>query len=242
MDQTLLNIQDASLSYGKQSVVTNISFQVNKGEYIALIGVNGSGKTTLIKSILGLIKPTKGHIHHHEQLQIGYLPQRMPLQDKFFPATIEEIVATGLLVSQHFPRWITKQNQIQIEDALTKVGMLPYKKSKIGSLSGGQQQRVMLARMLVANPNLLILDEPTTALDSAIKHDFYDLLTALNRQGVTIIIVTHDMAKVGRYVSRIIELDNTVVFDGDFTEYCKNKGPNHLPSSQEDESGCGSDE
>lgn len=212
--------EHVGLSFGKQEVVSDANVAIKKGEFIALIGENGSGKTSLVKMMLGLIPPTTGTVTNLFK-PIGYLSQKVAIQDKYFPATVEEVVSMGLLSRQKFPRLLSFKNKQEITAVLTFLDLLPYRKTKIGLLSGGQQQRVLLARALVNHPELLILDEPTSALDPAMRHALLQWLKELQRSGITIILVTHDVASVGEVASRILYLEQKVIFDGTFREFCE---------------------
>lgn len=218
----LVNIKNLSVSYEKQYAIEKVNFKIKKGEYIAIVGPNGSGKTTLIKSILGLVTPTSGNIEFSKKIKIGYLPQKVIQQDKFFPATINEVVAMGYLSNKKFPKILNKTEKKEIDVLLKDLGIYEQKNKKIGTLSGGQQQRVLLARTLINRPELLILDEPTSALDASMRNSFYKLIEMLNKQGITVVIISHDVASIGEYVSRIIYMDEKILFDGNFEDFCEN--------------------
>lgn len=215
-----LTCQGIGLSFGKQEVLTDINLVIKKGDFVALIGENGSGKTSLVKMMLGLIPPTYGTLTNSFK-PIGYLSQKVAVQDKFFPATVEEVVSMGLLSRQTFPRLLTPKNKLEITSVLTFLDLLPFRKTKIGLLSGGQQQRALLARALVNHPELLILDEPTSALDPAMRHALLQWLKELQRSGITILLVTHDVASVGEVATRIVYLEQKIIFDGTFNQFCE---------------------
>lgn len=221
----LLKVENLAVKYGKYLVLDNISFVVNRGDYIGIAGPNGSGKTTLIKAMLGLLPVAEGKIAFHDSQSkipfIGYLPQKTIQNDNLFPATVREVVAMGLLASKKGPRFFTPGDGEKVSSVLERLGIAELGGKKIGSLSGGQQQRVLLARALAGSPNLLTLDEPTSALDPQIRDSFYDLLEQLNRQdGVTILLVSHDMASIGRYTKKLLYLDRRMVFFGTYEEFC----------------------
>lgn len=218
----IVSIKDLNMHYGRSHVLKDVSFEINQGDYIAIVGPNGSGKSTLIKGMLGLMKPTSGIIQFHPQelvRQIGYLPQQVRPRDPLFPASVREIISIGLLGrNKHRP---DKKDHASIQRIMEKLSIDHLADKRIGDLSGGQQQRVLLARSLVSNPQILILDEPTSALDPAIREVFYDLIDEQNKkEGVTVLLVTHDVSSVGRYTSKILYLDRELVFYGDYESFC----------------------
>jgi len=221
----LMTIDDLDVRYGKHRVLSGISFVVNKGDYIGIVGPNGSGKTTLIKAMLGLLPIAEGSItinkDSYGNSYIGYLPQKAIQSDGLFPATVREVVAMGLLSSKKGPRFYNVSDQKKVNEVLKRLGIEELGDKKIGSLSGGQQQRTLLARALAGSPSLLILDEPTSALDPQIRESFYELLGDLNiKDGVTILLVSHDMASIGKYTKKLLYLDRRIVFYGTYEEFC----------------------
>lgn len=219
MDKTLIKLNHVDIAFGKQNVVKDVTFSINAGEYVALIGANGSGKTSIMRAILKLVEPSKGNVYIDATLKVGYLSQRIATNDRFFPATVNEIVAMGILANRPFPKRLKKADQASIDAVLTLLEICGEKHKKIGLLSGGQQQRVLLARALVANPDILLLDEPTSALDPSMRQSFYDLLTDLNHKGITILLITHDVSTVAQYASKVVLIDQTILFDGSVKEF-----------------------
>ncbi|MGD9577396.1 MAG: metal ABC transporter ATP-binding protein [Syntrophorhabdus sp.] len=226
----VLSVHDLFFQYNSTEILTNISFHLNVGDYLGIVGPNGSGKSTLIKLTLGLLQPSKGNIElfgndmadFADWHKVGYLPQKLNSFNPHFPATVREIVALGLLSAKRFPRRITKNDENAINNALGLVDILDIKNKLIGELSGGQQQRALIARALVNEPELLILDEPTTALDPETREKFFGTLKDLNEQKkVTLIIITHDIGTIGKYASRLLYLDKQVVFCGGFDDFCE---------------------
>ncbi len=193
----LINVTDLSFLYGKHKILENINLTIEENDFIALIGPNGSGKTTLLKILLGFLKPTKGKILRSENLRIGYVPQRYTV-DKNFPGTVEEIL---------YPFQRTKKvealkkSEVKVQDLLHK---------KFIDLSGGQQQRVLIALALQKNPNLLILDEPTAGIDIETEQSFYTLLKELNKKGITIVLVTHEVGVIPTLVKTIFCLNHKI--------------------------------
>lgn len=224
----IISVKDLTMKYGKSEVLSKVSFDVEKGDYIGIVGPNGSGKTTLMKGLLGILPADKGEIIFINQLNkgkdIGYLPQKTVTNDKLFPAKVKEIVSIGLLGNKGFPKFFTKKDFKRVDEVLEKLRISDLRNRKIGNLSGGQQQRVMLARAMVSSPKILIMDEPTSALDPKIREEFYELIKVLNRDdGVTVLLVSHDVSSIGKYTKKMLYLDNRLVFYGSYEEFCKSK-------------------
>ncbi|HET6365147.1 MAG: metal ABC transporter ATP-binding protein [Nitrospirota bacterium] len=229
MSVEVLQVTGVGFRYNAAEVLSNISLRVRSGDYLGIVGPNGSGKSTLIKAVLGLVQPVQGYItlfgtplaQFTAWRKIGYLPQRLKFADPHFPGTVEEIVRLGLLAGKKNPRTRTKSDDEAVEKILQLMSISQIRKRLIGELSGGQQQRVLLARAVVGGPDLLILDEPTTALDPETRGNFYALLHDLNRMhNTTVILVTHDTWSIGKYATRFLYLDKSVVFDGTFDDFC----------------------
>ena len=190
---------------------------MNKGDFAAVIGSNGTGKSTMIKLLLGLLSPSKGEIFlmggalstFKQFSKIGYIPQNSGSSAGTFPATAEEIVMSSLYPQVGFMRIPGKKHRKIVADALEKVGMTAHAKSLISELSGGQQQRVMLARVLVNDPEILLLDEPTVGIDTAAVASLMEILHRLNiEKNVTILMVTHDLSVVAPYLNRVLCLSD----------------------------------
>ncbi|KAF0182497.1 MAG: zinc transport system ATP-binding protein [Nitrospirae bacterium] len=231
MHETVLSVRNFSFRYAASPVLTDITFDAGPGDYVGLVGPNGSGKSTLIRAVLGLIPAALQNIHlfgapasgFREWKRIGYLPQRIGQFNPQFPATVQEIISLGLLSTKPaFPKRRTAGEEEAVMRALELLGIKDLRRKMIGELSGGQQQRVFIARALVNSPELLILDEPTAALDPDTRERFYELLDSLNRkQKTTIILITHDIGSIGRYANRLLYLDKRVVFYGGFDDFCR---------------------
>lgn len=228
----VLSVKNLCFAYGPVEVLMDVTFAVEKGDYIALSGPNGAGKTTLIKTILGLTDNYRGAMElfgqdikrFNDWDRIGYLPQRVNVFNPLFPATVKEAVGLGLLSQKKFPKKFTKSDATKIIQALELMDIVDLKDNLIGELSGGQQQRVFLARALVSKPSLLVLDEPITALDPQSRDSFFELTKNLNQaQGIAIILITHDTAQIGQYASKLLYLDKKVVFYGRFADFCNSK-------------------
>jgi zinc transport system ATP-binding protein len=228
----MLSVEKLSFRYNSVEVLSDISFSVDAGDYIGLVVPNGSGKTTVIKIILGLIQQEKGTVTlfgtdssaFRDRHKIGYLPQKPTHFNPHFPATVKEIVSLGLFSKKSFPKRITKDDEAVIYEAMEMADVLNISDALIGELSGGQQQRVLVARAVVNKPELLILDEPTTALDPDARENFFQVLNDLNRnKQVTVILITHDIASIGKYASKLLYLDKKVIFYGSFEDFCSSE-------------------
>lgn len=204
----LVTIQNLSLGYDSHVIVENLNFSVNAGEYLCIVGENGSGKTTLMKTLLHLQEPVGGQILIGDGLkknEIGYLPQQTTLQ-KDFPASVGEIVLSGFQGRCGLRPFYNKAEKQMAEANMNRMGILPLKDRCYRELSGGQQQRVLLARALCATGKLLLLDEPVAGLDPKVTSEMYDLIENLNRDGITIIMISHDIAAAIRYASHILHI------------------------------------
>ena len=206
----LIQVKDLTVQYDDQVVINHLSFNVDKGDYLAIIGSNGSGKTTLMRSLLGLLKPTSGSIAFEEGFsakEIGYLPQKKSIQ-KDFPATVEEVVLSGCLNHIGNRMFYNQHDQEHAKQNMERLQILNFAKKSFMELSGGQQQRVLLARSLSSGQSLLLLDEPVTGLDPNTTKDFYQLVHQLNKEGLTIIMISHDIDEVSHYASHILSMED----------------------------------
>lgn len=219
----ILECKDITLGYENRIVAENINFSIEKGDYLCIVGENGTGKSTLVKTLLGLINPIQGRVAVNVGKSIkgiGYLPQQTQAQ-KDFPASVWEVVLSGTLNTRHKSPFYSKQDKIEAMANLEKLGIAHLKRQCYRELSGGQQQRVLLARALCATDSALILDEPVTGLDPAAAKDFYDTIQTLNREGVTIVMVTHDIKNALNYATHILHLEQEKDFFGTVDEYKK---------------------
>jgi zinc transport system ATP-binding protein len=230
MPVDVLSVENLYFRYNSRDVLSDITFSINTGDYIGLVGPNGSGKTTLIKVVLGLLKPHSGKITLFGDdtnafsgwHKIGYLPQKISALNPRFPATVSEVVAMGLLSKKSFPKHMNRSDNTIVDSILDLLDITNLRNKPIGELSGGQQQRVLVARALVNNPEFLILDEPTDALDPEMRDRFFGLMDELNKKKhVTIVIVTHDMGNIGKYTSKLLYIDKKIIFYGSFEDFCK---------------------
>ena len=214
----MIEYKNVSFAYSNEKIFDKINVQINDGEYVLVIGPNGAGKSTFIKCLLGLVKLTAGDILFDDVSinkfknwdSIGYVAQRATHLQVTMPISVFEIVSMGKT---------GKTTQKEVLEKLAVVQMEQYLDENIHNLSGGQQQRIFIARALMSNPQVLILDEPTVGLDLASVKRFYELVAALHKQGKTIIMVTHDMHVLSAEASRIIAINKGIEFDGTQVDY-----------------------
>lgn len=225
---SIVEINHVSYRYEKEQVLEDIHLSIPKGAFLAIVGPNGSGKSTLIKLLLNLLKLQKGKIllfgeeieKFKDWQKVGYVSQKANSFNSGFPATVYEVVASGLTKRLGLFRFLKKEDKQKILDAIESVDMLPFLQRNIGELSGGQQQRVFIARALVSNPELLILDEPTVGVDAKNVKHFYEMLDDLNKKwGITLLLVTHDISAISDKVSHVACLNKNLHFHGETKEY-----------------------
>lgn len=205
--------QDLSIGYSNIALQKNINFAIPRGSYTCVIGENGVGKSTLVKTLLGLTPALSGSIimgNGLKGIDIGYLPQQTQIQ-KDFPASVYEVVLSGCLNKIGLRPFYNKKEKNLAQDMLIKLGILNLAKKSYSELSGGQQQRVLLARALCATNKILLLDEPTSGLDVATTAEFYSLLRDLNLEGITIIMITHNLQDVIEDANHILCVENTSI-------------------------------
>lgn len=223
-----IECKNVTLGYENRIVAKNVNFSINQGDYLCIVGENGTGKSTLIKTLLGLISPLQGKISINAEKSkkgIGYLPQQTQAQ-RDFPASVWEVVLSGVLNTRHKSPFYSKEDKKEAMVNLEKLGIAHLKKYCYRELSGGQQQRVLLARALCATDSALILDEPVTGLDPAAALEFYDTIKELNKEGVTIVMVTHDIKNALTYATHILHLEQENDFFGTVEEYKKSNVSN----------------
>ena len=217
----LIKTENLCLSYENMTVIENLSFEISSGDYLCIVGENGSGKSTLVKALLSLKKPENGTIEFGEGLkknEIGYLPQQTSAQ-KSFPASVFEVVISGCLNSRGMRPFYSSKERKAAADNIEKLGITELKNRSYRELSGGQQQRVLLARALCATKKLLLLDEPVTGLDPIITAEFYELISRINKEGITVIMVTHDISAALKYANRVLCMREDRFFFGDLEEF-----------------------
>ncbi len=219
----LIKFESVSLGYSGETIIEDLSFSVESGDYLCIVGENGSGKSTLVKTLLGLIPAREGKIIYGDGLkksEIGYLPQSTALQ-KDFPASVYEVVLSGCLnKSGIFPFYSKEQKELARKNT-ELLGLSDLAEKCYRELSGGQQQRTLLARALCASSRLLLLDEPEAALDTRVTREMYSLISELNSQGVTVITVSHDVQSAIERASHILHLSRRPKFFGRACDYVK---------------------
>ena len=217
----LITCQDLALGYESHAILEHLNFSVNSGDYLCIVGENGSGKSTLMRTMLGLQKPLGGSIAFGDgmrQNEVGHLPQQTAIQ-KDFPATVWEIVLSGCQAHTGKRAFYNRSEKALADENLSRMGMADYKRRCYRELSGGQQQRVLLARTLCATKKLLLLDEPVAGLDPKVTAEMYTLIERLNREGVTIIMISHDIAAAVRYATHILHVGGEHTFFGTVEDY-----------------------
>ena len=218
----LIKCENVSIGYEGQTVVKDLDFQIDPGDYLCIVGENGSGKSTLVRSLLGLKNVEKGQIIYGDglkQTEIGYLPQQTDVQ-KDFPASVYEVVRSGRLNSRGFHPFYTAADRKAAVEKMDLLGIRDLAKQCFRDLSGGQKQRVLLARALCATKSLLLLDEPVTGLDPIVPGEFYQLIRRINREsGIAVVMVSHDIESSVKDASHILHLQETALFFGITEEY-----------------------
>jgi zinc transport system ATP-binding protein len=211
---TILEVKKLKVSYSNHVALDDINFKIADGEYVCLVGENGSGKSTLVKTIVGLLKPDEGNVNVNISLdEVSYLSQTN-LKDLNFPAISKEIIMSGVQKHNKIP-FYTKKDKELYQEIIKKLKIEDLQYKRIGDLSGGQKQRVLIARALIREPKLLILDEPATGLDYNITKELYKILEYENKENkMTIIMATHDLDEINEIKPRIISLAKTVKYDG----------------------------
>ncbi len=206
--------KNLTIGYDSKIILRNLNFSVSKGEYLCILGENGSGKTTLMKTILHLLRPISGAIETGDGLlqdEIGYLPQQTFVQ-KDFPASVQEIVLSGCQSRCGARPWYNKAEKELAAENIKRMGIENLSHKCYRELSGGQQQRVLLARALCATQKMILLDEPVSALDPAAQEEMYSLIARLNREGITIIMISHDVEAALRYATNVLHIGEEIFF------------------------------
>ena len=227
---TIIRLTDVTFGYSALPVISHISLDIHRGDYVGIIGPNGSGKSTLLKVMLGLLKPATGSVQlfgtpiqsFSNWSKLGYVPQKAINFDPLFPVTVREVVEMGRYGTIGLLRGLTKKDDAIITRSLEQVDMLPFQNRLIGDLSSGQQQRVFIARALAGEPEVIFLDEPTVGVDVGTQEQFYALLRRLNQElGLTLILVSHDIDVIAGEVTELACSNQTLVYHGEPEEFVK---------------------
>ncbi len=216
----LIHCDTVSLAYEGKTVVENLSFEVRDGDYLCIVGENGSGKSTLMRALLGLKKPSSGKIHFRNGIRhadVGYMPQQTAVTADF-PATVWEVVRSGLRVGGLRP-FLNAAERKRLQYTLQLLGIEHIANRAYRELSGGQQQRVLLARALCATEKLLLLDEPVTGLDPSITAELYEQIQTLHQDGITVVMISHDISAAVKYATHILHLQADGAFFGTTEQY-----------------------
>lgn len=208
-----IEVKDLTFYYDDEPVLAGVNYHVDAGEFVILTGENGAAKSTLVRSTLGLLKPAKGNITIAKKnteggkLSVGYIPQQIASFNVGFPSTVLELVRSGRYPKGRWFKKLTERDHEHVKKALEAVGMWDMRNKRIGELSGGQKQRISLARIFATDPDLFILDEPTTGMDEESRNNFYRLLRhSAHQHGKAILMITHDHEDIKQYADRQIRL------------------------------------
>lgn len=207
----LVRFEHAGCSYGSAVVIEDVTFTIQDGEFVGIVGPSGGGKTTVLRALLGTIQPSYGRVARRSDVRIGYVPQVEAI-DWTFPVTVRDVVQ----MTMPRPRFgrLSGRDTRRAEHVLERLGIADYAGRRISALSGGQQQRVFLARALVHEPDLLVLDEPAGGVDVANRHEILHLLADLHHDGISIVLTTHDINGLAAHLPRLVCFNCTVVADG----------------------------
>jgi len=219
----MIDVRGLEYRVGDQDILNDITFSIDRGEYVALLGPNGGGKSTLVKLILGLLKATSGEINIFGENQrefkswykIGYVPQNISLFDNNFPLSVYETISLGLAGKKSWFSFLSSSDKKDIDSVIDVASIDDLRYKNLSELSGGQRQRVMIARALVSNPEILILDEPSTGVDISSQKKFYQFLKKLNiEKNLTIIFITHDLGVIADDVTNVLAVNQKLIFTG----------------------------
>lgn len=227
MEQPVFELKNIDFYFDNKKVLENINIKINKGDFLAIVGPNGAGKSTLLKLILGLLPIQQGDIFidgasYHKKLttdKISYVSQKASSVTAGFPATVKEVILSGLTRKKRLFRWFNREDHHKVDRVLERLNITALKDKNVSELSGGQQQRVLIARALVSDPSVLILDEPTNGIDAKHVGEFYETLDHLKHEGVTIILVTHDIGVVADTATEVACLNKHLHFHGSTNEF-----------------------
>jgi zinc/manganese transport system ATP-binding protein len=211
-DTTLIELDGVTIGYDGPAVLHHIHLRVEAGDFIGIVGPSGAGKTTLLRALLGAIEPRIGTIHKAGSFRIGYVPQ-IETVDWNFPVTVSDVVLTARHRERRWP-WPTRDERGLVNDLLDRLGVGGLGDRHIRALSGGQQQRVFVARALLGDPQLLLLDEPTSGVDMRTRHDVLHLLGDLNDEGIAVVLTTHDLNGIAAHLPRLVCVNGHITGEG----------------------------
>lgn len=201
----IIKLCDVSMVRDNRTILQNVNFEVNKGDFVAITGPNGGGKTTLLRLILGLLSPTGGSITRSQNLSVGYLPQKNAI-DSHFPISVTEVIASGLLAQRNIS---SDERNRRVDETLNLIRLTELRNSPIGRISGGQLQRALLGRAIISNPELLVLDEPLSYIDKHFEPHLYDIIADIAKKA-TVLLVSHEMSTISAMANRHLIVDGTV--------------------------------
>ncbi|OHS46723.1 metal ABC transporter ATP-binding protein [Staphylococcus sp. HMSC65H10] len=227
MSTPVFELKNINYYFGNKQVLENINIKIYKGDFLAIVGPNGAGKSTLLKIMLGLFPLQSGEMYIDGQkyqrklseLKISYVSQKARAFNSGFPASVKEVVLSGLTKQKHLFQWFNKQDVKKVKNILKRLNIEHLLNKNIAELSGGQQQRVLIARALISDPSVLVLDEPTNGIDAKHVSEFYQTLEQLKNEGVTIILVTHDIGVVVDTATKVACLNRHLHFHGPAQEF-----------------------
>jgi ABC-type Mn2+/Zn2+ transport system ATPase subunit len=208
----LIRLDGAAASYSHHRVLTDVSFHVHEDQFTGIVGPSGAGKTTLLRLVLGTLKPVAGEVFRRPDLRVAYVPQ-LETVNWYFPVTVMECVLMSRTRGRRLP-WASRQEKADVHAVLDRLGIGGLAERHIRQLSGGQQQRMFLARALLRQPQLLLMDEPTSGVDVSTRHDILHLLADLHEDGVAIVLTTHDLNGMAAHLPHLVCVNHRIVADG----------------------------
>ncbi len=206
MEKSTIGLKNVTFGYLQNAVIENLSFSIEKGQFVAITGENGAAKTTAMKLLIGLLKPWKGSREWPIHLKASYIPQQISSIEQDFPSTVFEFIVSGSWDSKRWYERVTKEEQNKAREFIQQFQLQSVVNQSVGKLSGGQKQKACVARALMSNPKILLLDEPTTGMDEEARHHFYQILKNMCPQ-VTIVLITHHIHEVKTYIDQVIHIE-----------------------------------
>jgi zinc/manganese transport system ATP-binding protein len=208
----LLSLDDVFAGYDGRSVLRNVSFHVHEDQFTGIVGPSGAGKTTLLKVLLGSLRPTAGRVDRRDDVRVSYVPQ-LETVNWNFPVTVFECVLMARTAARQWP-WPTRRDRSDVASTLERLGIADLADRHIRQLSGGQQQRMFIARALLGNPQLLVLDEPTSGVDVSTRHEMLHLLGDLHEDGIAIVLTTHDLNGMAAHLPHLVTVNGRIIAEG----------------------------